>query len=341
MTGRSPEQISGSVERITFYNEENGYTVLRLKPDSRSMLPYKYPGRGQDLVTVVGNLPEVTPGEWLKLTGRWDTHSKHGRQFQADTCEQSLPATAEGIKRYLGSGLIRGIGPVMAERIVNKFGDQALDVIELEPGRLRQVLGIGPKRIKGIVKAWDEQRAIRDVMVFLQSHAVSTSLAIKIYKKYGDESLAVVRQTPYKLVNDIRGIGFKTADKIAKALGLAHDDPGRIEAGIAYTLNRMAEEGHVYVPQQELEPEAAQILNLDPAKITAVIEQLESDELIRRETLTYKVEPAPAAPPAPAAVKEEKAVYLTPLYYSEVGVTNRLRRIIEHPTSRLAPLRST
>lgn len=330
------DQISGSVERITYYNEENGYTVLRLKPDSREMMAYKYPARGQQLITVVGNLPELNPGEWLKLTGRWGSHAKHGRQFQADLCEQSLPATTEGIKRYLGSGLIRGVGPVMAERIVNKFGAQALDVIEFEPKRLREVLGIGAKRIKSISKAWEEQRAIKDVMIFLQSHGVSTSLAIKIYKKYGDDSLAVVQNTPYRLVNDIYGIGFKTADKIAQALGLAHDDPDRIEAGIAYTLNRMAEEGHVYVPQESLEPEASTILAVEQEKITNVINQLENNEFIKRETITYEIAPTATEP---AAVKEEKAVYLTPFYFSEIGVTNRIQRMLDHPTSRLTGLR--
>jgi exodeoxyribonuclease V alpha subunit len=333
------DQLSGSVERITYYNEENGYTVLRLKPDSRGMLPYKYPARGQELVTVVGNLPELSPGEWLKLTGRWGTHPQHGRQFQADLCEQTMPATTEGIKRYLGSGLIRGVGPVMAERIVNKFGEQALDVIEFEPARLREVLGIGGKRIKSISKAWDEQRAIKDVMIFLQSHGVSTGLAIKIYKKYGDNSLAVVQNTPYRLVRDVYGIGFLTADKIARALGLAHDDPGRIEAGIAYTLNRMAEEGHVYVPQEELEPEASTILTLEQDKIAAVIEQLENNEYIKRETITYEI--GRSDPQQPATFKEEKAVYLTPFYFSEIGVTNRIRRMLDHPTSRLAGLRFT
>lgn len=336
-----PEQISGSVERITYYNEENGYTVLRLKPDSRKMLPYASTGRGgfgnHDLITVVGNLPELNPGEWLKLTGRWTSHAQHGRQFQADHCEQSLPATSEGIKRYLGSGLIRGVGPKMAERIVNRFGEQTLDIIEHDPQRLLNVLGIGKKRVDGIVKAWEEQRAIKDVMIFLQSHGVSTSLATKIYKKYGDASLTVVQQTPYRLVQDIHGIGFKTADKIARALGLAHDDPGRIEAGIAYTLNRMAEEGHVYVPQAKLEPEASQILGVETAKVSQRIEQLENSELIKRETITYDI---PAEKPATPTVKEEQAVYLTPFYYSEIGVTNRVHRLVQHPTSRLHRLQS-
>ncbi len=330
------QQVSGSVERVTYYNEENGYSVIRLKPDSRRMLPFAYaPGR-DGLLTIVGNLPEVTPGEWLKLTGRWTNHAQHGRQFQAESCEQALPATAEGVKRYLGSGLIRGVGKVMAERIVNKFGEQTLDVIEFEPQRLRGVLGIGPKRVKQITKAWEEQKAIKNVMIFLQSHGVSTSLAVKIYKKYGDDALAVVQNTPYRLVQDIHGIGFKTADKIAKALGLAHDDPDRIEAGIAYTLNRMAEEGHVYVPQDELEPEAAEILTVPQDRISAVIKELENEALIKRDTIRYEI-PQPAA--HQPAVREEQAVYLTPFYYSEIGVTQRIQRMVQHPTSRLGRLR--
>jgi len=346
------DQISGSVERVTYYNPENGYSVIRLKPDSRAMLPYRYAAGRNALITVVGNLPEVNPGEWLRLTGRWTTHTEYGRQFQAEQCEQALPATTEGIRRYLGSGLIRGVGKVMAERIVDKFGEETLDVIDEAPDRLREVLGIGPKRVKNIKKAWEEQKAIKDVMIFLQSHGVSTSLAIKIYKKYGDDALAVVQRTPYRLVQDVYGIGFKTADKIAQALGLAHDDPGRIEAGIAYTLNRMAEEGHVYVPQEELEPEAAEILGVQTEQVAAIIEALETDDFIKRDTITYEVgtagrPAAPAGPQAPppageavAALREERAVYLTPLYYSEIGVTNRVRRMVEHPGSRLQRLRA-
>ncbi|GAB4161750.1 MAG: ATP-dependent RecD-like DNA helicase [Candidatus Promineifilaceae bacterium] len=329
------DQIAGSVERVTYYNPENGYSVIRLQPDQRGMLPFKYASGRDALITVVGNLPEVNPGEWLKLQGRWSSHPRHGREFQVEVCEKMMPASLEGIKRYLGSGLVRGIGPVMAERIVNTFGERTLDVIDYEPARLREVLGIGQKRVSSIVKAWEEQRTIKDVMLFLQSHNVSTSLAIKIYKRYGDTSLSVVQNTPYKLVQDIHGVGFKTADKLAQALGLAHDDPNRIEAGIAYTLNRLVEEGHVYVPQPELEPEAAEILGLDAAKVSAVIEQLESDALIKRETLTYSVNQPEAAP----AVREETAVYLTPFYYSEVGVTNRIQRLTTHPASRLARLK--
>lgn len=341
------EKISGAVERITYYNEENGYSVIRLKPDSRSMLPFKYASGKDSLITVVGNLPEVQPGEWLKLTGTWTSHAKHGRQFQAQFCEQSLPATTEGIKRYLGSGMIRGVGPVMAERIVNKFGADTLDVIEEDPKRLQEVSGIGQKRVSQIAKAWEEQRAIKDVMIFLQSHGVSTNLATKIYKKYENDSLTVVQNTPYKLVQDIWGIGFKTADQIARALGLALDDPSRIEAGLAYTLNRMAEEGHVYVPQGELVPAAAEILGVDAEKITAVLQALESSEFVKREQLvwgerrpeignsvvrekgvTYEVE-------KDDGLKVEDAVYLTAFYFAEIGMTKRVQEMIGHPTSRL------
>ena len=336
-------EISGSVERITYYNEENGYTVLRLRPDTRGMLPYAH---GEPLATVVGNLPEVNPGEWLKLTGQWLNHAKHGRQFQVELCEQSVPATIEGIKRYLGSGMVRGVGKVMAERIVNRFGADTLNIIDDDPRRLGEVLGIGPKRVTNIIKAWEEQRAIKDVMVFLHSHGISTHLAVKIYKQYGDQSLAVVQTTPYKLVQDIHGIGFKTADKIAQALGLSADDPARIEAGIHYTLSKMADDGHVYAPQDELEPEAAEILQIPAQRVTAVLESLENSELVRRETITYPTADRRRTTAAGEntgdevqVVREERAVYLPALYFSETGLTRQVRRLVEHPTSRLSGLR--
>mgnify|MGYP001275702212 CR=1 FL=1 len=323
-------EISGSVERITYYNEENGYTVLRLKPDTRGMLPYVH---GDQFVTAVGNLPEVNPGEWLKLTGQWLNHPKHGRQFQVEVCVQSAPATAEGIKRYLGSGMVRGVGKVMAERIVDRFGEDTLTIIDENPQRLGEVLGIGRVRVDNIIKAWEEQRAIKDVMLFLHSHGISTNLAVKIFKQYGDQSMAVVQSTPYRLVQDVHGIGFKTADKIAQALGLPADDPARIEAGIHYTLARMAEDGHVFAPQAELEPEAADILQLPAERVTAVLETLETSELVRRETITYEI---PSGENGGLAIKEEQAVYLPALYYSETGLTRQIRRLVEHPTSRLS-----
>ncbi|MFT5193882.1 MAG: exodeoxyribonuclease V alpha subunit [Cellvibrionaceae bacterium] len=327
-----PDEISGSVERITYHNTENGYTVLRLNPDKKGMLPFKYATGKDAFITVVGNLPEVQPGEWLKLSGKWLNHAKHGRQFTAEKCVQTLPANVEGIKRYLGSGMIRGVGKVMAGRIVDMFGEDTLEVIEQQPERLSKVIGIGKKRVVGIQKAWDEQKAIKEVMIFLQSHGVTTGLATKIYKKYGDDSLEIVQNTPYKMVADIHGIGFKSADKIAQALGLKHDDPGRIEAGIAYTLNTMSQQGHVYVPQAELEPKAAEILGLGEEKITYIIETLEGDDLIKRE----RIGETPQLGKVGLEIAEpEMAVYLTPLYYSEVGVTNRIKALMNYPTSRV------
>lgn len=327
-------EISGSVERITYYNEENGYTVLRLLPDTRGMLPYAH---GKQLVTAVGNLPEVNPGEWLKLTGQWLNHPRHGRQFQVELCEQSAPATVEGIKRYLGSGMVRGVGKVMAERIVDRFGADTLDIIDENPERLGEVLGIGRVRVENIIKAWEEQRAIKDVMIFLHGHGISTHLAVKIYKQYGDQSMAVVQTTPYRLVQDIHGIGFKTADKIAQALGLSADDPARIEAGIHYTLAKMADDGHVFAPQAELEPEAADILQVPAERVTAVLEALDNSELVRRETITYEIA---GGENGGRAVREEQAVYLPALYFSETGLTRQVRRLVEHPTSRLAGMRA-
>jgi exodeoxyribonuclease V alpha subunit len=297
------------------------------------MLPFAY---GKQLITVVGNLPELNPGEWLRLTGQWLSHPKHGRQFQVELCEQMLPATAEGIKRYLGSGMVRGVGKVMAERIVNRFGAETLEVIDEHPEKLHEVLGIGRKRVDSINKAWAEQRAIKDVMIFLHGHGIPTHLAVKIYKQYGDQSLAVVQTTPYRLVQDVHGIGFKTADKIAQALGLAPDDPARIEAGIAYTLSRMAEEGHVYTPQDELEPEAAEILQVPADKVSAVLENLDHSEMVKRDTIVYEIATERNGTPA---VREERAVYLPTFFFSEIGLTRQVQRLVEHPTSRLLGMR--
>ena len=324
------EQLEGSVERVTYYNAEDGYTVLRLS----------VPGR-PDLVTVVGYLPEVQPGERLRLEGVWTTHQQYGRQFKAERCEQLLPATAEGIRRYLGSGLIRGVGPVTAERIVARFGADTLRVLEEEPERLREVEGVGPKRAAAIARAWEEQKAIRQVMLFLQSHGVTTGLAVKIYKTYGDDALRVVQEDPYRLARDIWGVGFKTADKIARDLGLPLDAPSRIQAGVAYALSQMADEGHVYVPEEKLVAEAARLLEVDPALVEPAIAALDAEEVIQREQLTYPL-PGEGAGRAgdPPGVREEQAVYLAPFYQGEVGAAGRLRTLMESPATRLGRFRS-
>lgn len=359
------DTLEGIVERITYYNEENGYTVLRLKPSGRPGPMFADGG----LVTVVGNLPEITPGESLKLRGEWTTHRDHGRQFKAETCEQVLPATIEGIKKYLGSGLIKGVGPVTAGRIVKKFGLETLDVLDYQPDRIREVLGVGPKRASSIGQAWADQKVIKQVMLFLQSHGVTTGLAIKIFKQYGDAAIDVVQANPYRLADDVYGIGFKTADKIARDLGLPADAPERIGAGVLYTLSQSADEGHVFLPQSMLVREASTLLSVKAEQVSDTFAQLEASDRIRREVIyptaeslrgrvrseaakgatdahapaqyAMPEEHAPHIAPAPAgtrALKEEAAVYLTPFYQGEVSVARRLKALIHSPESRLSEL---
>ena len=190
------DTLTGAIERITYYNDENGYTVLRLKPERGG----RAAGLSREgLVTVTGNLPELSPGEYVKLGGTWTNHPKHGVQFQVEVCEQTLPASLDGIRRYLGSGLIRGIGPRLADRIVDVFGKKTLEVIEEHPERLQEVADIGPKRAAGIAAAWEEQRQVKEIMIFLQGHGIGANLAIKIYKQYGNEALNIVRGDPYRL----------------------------------------------------------------------------------------------------------------------------------------------
>jgi len=204
------DSLSGALERITYYNPENGYSVLRLRPDQR-----RTPGQDhQGLVTVTGNLPELAPGEYLELSGNWVNHPKHGLQFQVEVCEVTVPATVAGLRRYLGSGLIKGIGPRLAERIVNHFEARTMQVIEEQPELLMEVPDIGPKRAGLVAAAWKEQLQVKEIMLFLHSHGVSTNLAVKIYKQYGEQAMGIVRSDPYRLAADIYGVGFKTADRL-------------------------------------------------------------------------------------------------------------------------------
>ena len=220
-TRAAPSTLEAVLERITYANQESGYTVARVAT-----------GRSSDLLTVVGPLLGAQPGESLRLRGRWASHPQYGRQFQVEAYTTVLPATIQGIRRYLGSGLIKGIGPKMAERIVDHFGRATLEVIEQDPKRLVEVPGLGPKRTAMITAAWEEQRAIKEVMVFLQGVGVSTSIAVRIYKKYAEKSIDVVQTQPYRLAADVWGIGFKTADTIAQAVGIPHDSPERVKAGL-------------------------------------------------------------------------------------------------------------
>jgi exodeoxyribonuclease V alpha subunit len=319
------ESLEGSVERVTYYAGETGFSVIRLRPARRSQIPMGAV-TPDGLITVVGLLPEANPGESLRLHGRWLSHARHGLQFSAEQCEQILPATVEGLRRYLGSGMIRGVGPVMAERIVRKFGISTLEIIDTEPARLREVLGIGAKRVRQIAAAWEEQKAIKEVMIFLQAHKVSTRLAVKIYKEYGDAAIDIVQSDPYRLARDIWGIGFRTADQIAQDMGWQVDAPSRIEAGVLYLLHQETDEGHVYVPQAELTAKAVEVLAVNDEQVRYAVDRLaEGEDIVRQEL--------------PGAT-EEPAIYLRSLYHCEIGVTHRLHRMIETEATRLQLFRS-
>lgn len=332
------EQISGSVERVTFYNPENGYTVLRLRPEGRRVAGLDREG----LLTVTGNLPELNSGEYLRLSGRWVNHPRHGMQFQVEICEQSLPATVAGIRRYLGSGLIKGIGPKLADRIVACFGLLTLEVIEKQPERLSEVPDIGPVRMRLIAAAWQEQKQVKEIMLFLHSYGVTTNLAVKIYKQYGEQALEIVRSDPYRLARDIHGVGFKTADKIARAMGLPLDHPSRIEAGVIYLLNQQTDDGHVYYPDDELTNQAVELLGVERGLLPPAMERLAAQGRIRRDSLPYP--DVQAHPVQGQMVRENQdsynqaAVYLTPLYLGEVSLSERLLALARVWPSRLSDL---
>lgn len=323
------DTLTGSLERITYYNPENGYTVARLRPDRRRAA---FPAHGvnkEGLLTIVGNLPELAPGEYLKLQGKYLNHPKHGFQFQVEICEQSLPATVDAIRRYLGSGLVKGIGPKMADRIVEEFGVETIEVIETQGHRLREVPDIGPKRASWIAAAWHEQKQIKDIMLFLHGHGISTNLAVKIYKTYKEKALHTVQTDPYQLARDIYGIGFKTADKIAQSLGLAPDHPSRIEAGIVYALNANTDNGHVFVFRDDLIREAADLLQIREDLVLPGIERLIEAGRAMQEDLPRK--DGGSETPAPA-------VYLPPMYFGEIGVTRRLLSLANEIPSRLSDI---
>ncbi len=304
MPVRSYTTLQGTLERITYVNEENHYVVARLQ----------VPGQ-RELTTIVGNLPSVTPGETLKLTGEWTLHTKYGEQFKVEAFETIVPATVAGIEKYLGSGLIKGIGPVFARRLVEAFGTDTLRIIEEDPSRLVTVDGIGQVRLQRIRTAWEEQKEIRDVMIFLQGHGVSSGFAAKIYRAYGKSSIAVVRENPYRLAYDIHGIGFKTADRIAQAIGIEKHSPLRVEAGAIHVLNELAEAGHVYYPFDRLVKESSAILEVEAALTAQAIERL-------REETRVVCEEGP----------EGKAVYLASLYAAEEGVARRLLALAQGGT---------
>ena len=314
--------LDGVLERVTFANPETGYTIARIGPAHG----------GSDLVTVVGALLGAQVGESLRMRGRWASHPKYGRQFEVHSYTTVLPATTQGIQRYLGSGLIKGIGPVMAERMVAHFGVDIMHVIEnSSPRRLIEVEGLGPKRTAMITAAWAEQKAIKEVMVFLQGVGVSTSLAVRIYKKYRDDAISVVRDEPYRLAADVWGIGFKTADTIAAAVGIARDSPERIKAGLAYTLSEAADEGHCYLPAPNLLADAAKILDVPADLITPCLDDLAAAEGVIRESSA-----AGGGPAGPGTAPLVPAVYLPPFLMAERALASALLRLLAARADRLA-----
>ena len=281
------------VERITYQNDDNGYSVIKVKAKGFA-----------DLVTVVGSMAAVNVGCVLSMQGEWKTDAKYGRQFSVIKWEETLPATVYGIEKYLGSGLIKGIGPMYAKKIVEKFGEDTLQIIEETPDELINVDGIGGKRVAMIKKAWIEQKEIKNVMLFLTEHGVSTAYAVRIYKTYENKSIEIVRENPYKLADDIWGVGFKTADKIAEKLGFDKECYVRCRSGILYTLNELSNDGHCYAGREQLTDTAAELLGIDKSRITMTV-----DEMINEKSI----------------IKDEPdALYIPPLYYSEVGAASRL-----------------
>jgi len=349
------DTLRGVIERITYHNEENGYTVAKLLPESGQRAFF---GADRE-VAIVGNMVGVHIGESVELSGRWSMHPDYGKQFTVELMKAVLPATVAGMEKYLGSGLIRGVGPVTAKRIVAYFGIETLTVIEQAPQRLIEAPGVGRRRAETIVQAWAEQRAIKEVMLFLQSHGVSTSLATKIYKQYGDDAIAIVKNDPYRLARDIFGIGFVTADKIAQALGLPPDAPQRVAAGVAFALAEGSEQGHVYLPTPVLVNAAVDLLHVTADQVGLGIAHMWADGQIKVAPApgadAIEPEHAPVYPGTPQLIaeqgqlyavatlhqaqtilKSENAIYLTPLYFSEVGVANRLLRLTRVAQTQLA-----
>ena len=299
------------VERVTYQNETNGYSVIKCRAKGYA-----------DLITVVGSMPEVHVGSVLTLSGEWTVNPKFGRQFTVSGFEETLPATVYGIEKYLGSGLVKGIGPKFAARIVRAFGAETLNVIEEDPDALLRVPGIGKLRVERIKKSWDEQKEIKNIMLFLQGHDVSTTHATKIYKTYGSDSIRVVKENPYRLADDIWGIGFRTADTIAEKLGVEKETAVRLRSGLLYTLNRLSDEGHCYARRDQLLKTGAELLAVQESVLPAVL-----DEMVRQDDV--KTELIDGEDSAPG----ETAVYLPPFWFAETGTAKRLKQIFSSPPS--------
>ncbi len=296
----SPQEVlAGLVERVTFHNEENGFCVLRTKARGR-----------RDLVTVVGQAASISAGEWITASGEWVNDRAHGQQFRARFLKTSAPTSIEGIEKYLGSGMIRGIGPAYAKKLVRAFGEKVFDTIEAEPARLREVDGIGPVRAKRIIDAWADQKVVREIMMFLHANAVGTARAVRIYKTYGSDAVQVMTENPYRLTRDVRGIGFKTADAIAMRLGFEKTAMIRLRAGVSFALAEAMDEGHCGLPTDELIQLAAGLLDA-PADLIRTALDLELSE----------------GAVVADRVGETDCVFLAGLYRAEQTIADRLIRI--------------
>lgn len=321
-------ELRGVVERITYQNADNGYTVARIASERATEMPA--PGDDR-LVPIVGTLPDLTPGEAIVAHGWWRNDAKHGWQFTVVDYQNTLPATVQGMQKYLGSGLVKGIGPVFAQRIVDTFGEETFDVIDASAQRLTEVPGIGRVRAQRIAATWEEQRQIREVMTILQSYSVSTSLAVRIYKRFRDESVQVLANEPYRLAREVWGIGFKTADTIARAIGMAPDAPARLEAGVLHALGTAAEDGHTLLPEERLLSEAATLLDVDRDAVAGVMESLlQSGDLMSASRVvpsdTPDIEGERTIPPDATTVSDsDRRLALAPFARAESGLAGRLR----------------
>jgi exodeoxyribonuclease V alpha subunit len=294
-----PDRLAGLVERVTFHNADSGFCVLRLKVKGE-----------RELITLVGHTPIVAPGEYASASGTWVTDREHGRQFKAVFVRISPPNTLTGIERYLGSGMVKGIGPVYAGRLVKAFGAAVFDVIEQTPARLREVDGIGEVRARKITSGWADQKIIREIMVFLHGNGVSTSRAVRIFKTYGQDAIAIVTENPYRLARDIRGIGFLSADTIAQKIGIAHDSPLRARAGVSYALSEAAGEGHCGLPRSQLVSLTVKLLEIPQPVIEDAIEQELAEEVVIADT-----------------VDGVPSVFLAPLYNAERSIVSQVQRL--------------
>ncbi len=298
-TGQSLERLQGSVERVTFHSEDTGFCVLRTQVKEH-----------HDLVTIVGSAASITAGEYIECQGVWINDKKHGLQFKTDCLKVVPPTTLEGIEKYLGSGMVKGIGPHFAKKLVKAFGEQVFDVIENDADRLTELDGIGAKRKERVTSAWTEQKAIRNIMVFLQSYGVGTARAVRIYKTYGDDAIEKVRENPYRLALDIRGIGFKTADDLASQLGIARDSLMRAQAGVRHVLQELCDNGHCAAEQQQLIKASCELLEIpSPIIEEAIRHELHEENLVKDE------------------INAEACVYPVSLYMAETKVAEHIKRL--------------